>query len=193
MNKLLGEQPLPIVLRARFSIVLRQKAWSTTLTWSRGSHHTHTGAMGVLCSGLRYAGPIFRQSYPPEPEFSTSHIPDLTGRVILVTGMHTDPQRLVFNAHSDIPFQVETQALGRRLLGYCSADAWAGLNTNLVVTYTQVLLEHNAKVYMAARDRKKAEAAIEELKEKTGREAFFLELNLANLASVRKAAEAFLT
>ena len=46
---------------------------------------------------------------------------------------------------------------------------------------------------MAARDGKKAEAAIEELKEKTGREAFFLELNLANLASVRKAAEAFLT
>lgn len=46
---------------------------------------------------------------------------------------------------------------------------------------------------MASRDRKKAEAAIEELKKTTGREALFLELNLANLASVRKAAETFLT
>ena len=45
--------------------------------------------MGVLFSAVRYAGPIFRQSYPPEPEFSTSHIPDLSGRVVLVTGMHS--------------------------------------------------------------------------------------------------------
>lgn len=55
-----------------------------------------------------------------------------------------------------------------------------------------MLLQHNAKVYIGARDRRKAEAAIEELKEVTGREALFLELNLANLASVRKAAETFL-
>ena len=54
-------------------------------------------------------------------------------------------------------------------------------------------MEHNAKVYLAARNRKDSEAAIEELKEKTGREALFLELNLASLASVRKAAETFLT
>ena len=57
----------------------------------------------------------------------------------------------------------------------------------------QVLLEHNAKVYLAARNRKDSAVAIEELKEKTGREALFLELNLANLASVKKAAETFLT
>ena len=44
--------------------------------------------MGVLWSMLRYSGPIFRQSYPPEPEFSTKHIPDLTGRVVIVTGMY---------------------------------------------------------------------------------------------------------
>ena len=53
-------------------------------------------------------------------------------------------------------------------------------------------MEHNAKVYIAARNQKSAEAAIEELKEKTGRAALFLELDLANLASVRKAAESFL-
>ena len=58
--------------------------------------------------------------------------------------------------------------------------------------HTQFLLEHNAKVYIAARNQKSAEAAIEELKEKTGREALFLELDLASLASVKKAAESFL-
>jgi len=33
----------------------------------------------------------------------------------------------------------------------------------------QVLLEHNAKVYLAARDEKKAQDAIEDLKAKTGK------------------------
>lgn len=53
-------------------------------------------------------------------------------------------------------------------------------------------MEHNAKVYMAARDENKARAAIEELKVKTGKEAIFLGLDLANLASVKKSAEEFL-
>lgn len=53
-------------------------------------------------------------------------------------------------------------------------------------------MEHNAKVYMAARNEQKARAAIEELKQKTGKEAIFLELNLANLASVKRCTEEFL-
>lgn len=81
--------------------------------------------------------------------------------------------------------------LGKKRSRYYSGDDGTRLK-HLLVTYSQVLLEHNAKVYMAARDRKKAEGAIEELKGETGREALFLELNLANLASVRKAAESFL-
>jgi len=55
------------------------------------------------------------------------------------------------------------------------------------------LLEHNAKVYLAARSKKNADAAIEDLKEKTGKEAIFLELDLSDIASVRKAAEEFLS
>lgn len=62
----------------------------------------------------------------------------------------------------------------------------------LLVDCHQALLEHNAKVYMASRSRSKAEEAIKDLKEQTGKEAIFLELNLANLSSVRKAAEEFL-
>ena len=56
----------------------------------------------------------------------------------------------------------------------------------------QALLNHNAKVYIASRSQSKADAAIQELKEETGREPLFLQLDLANLASVRHAAEQFM-
>jgi retinol dehydrogenase-12 len=55
------------------------------------------------------------------------------------------------------------------------------------------LLLKNAKVYVAARSKHKAEAAIARLKEETGRTALFLELDLGDLASVRASAHAFLT
>ncbi|KAI0953970.1 hypothetical protein AcW1_006721 [Taiwanofungus camphoratus] len=55
------------------------------------------------------------------------------------------------------------------------------------------LLEHNAKVYMASRSQEKADAAIKHLKELTGKEAIFLELDLSSLASVRKAADEFMS
>ena len=45
---------------------------------------------------------------------------------------------------------------------------------------------------MASRSKERAEAAIKELQQQTGKEAIFLELDLSNLASVRKAAEEFL-
>ena len=56
----------------------------------------------------------------------------------------------------------------------------------------KALLQHNAKVYMASRSRDKAEAAIEDLKKDTGREAIFLELDLTDYTSIHKAAEEFL-
>ena len=51
----------------------------------------------------------------------------------------------------------------------------------------------NAKVYMASRNRSKAEAAITELEKETGKRAIFLELDLADLSSVKKAVETFQT
>jgi NAD(P)-dependent dehydrogenase (short-subunit alcohol dehydrogenase family) len=55
-------------------------------------------------------------------------------------------------------------------------------------------LEHNAKVYLAARSRDKALAAIERLKTETGgKEAIFHELNLGSLADVKHSAEEFKT
>ncbi|KAI5116380.1 hypothetical protein M0805_003534 [Coniferiporia weirii] len=101
-------------------------------------------ALGIL-------GTFIDQSYPPKPKFGIDDIPDLTGRVIIVTG------------------------------GY------AGVGKETVLA----LLRKNAKVYIAARSHAKAEAANKELKEQTGREALFLELDLASLKSVKRAAEEF--
>jgi NAD(P)-dependent dehydrogenase (short-subunit alcohol dehydrogenase family) len=57
----------------------------------------------------------------------------------------------------------------------------------------QALLKHNAKVYLAARTETKANAAIADLKNETGKEAIFLQLDLADLTAVRRSAEEFLS
>ena len=44
---------------------------------------------------------------------------------------------------------------------------------------------------MASRSRQRAEEAIADLKRQTGKEAIFLELDLANLKAIKKAAESF--
>jgi retinol dehydrogenase-12 len=46
---------------------------------------------------------------------------------------------------------------------------------------------------LAARSPERANKAIEELKSATGKEAIFLQLDLSDLPSVRKAAEEFLS
>ncbi|KAI6137903.1 hypothetical protein BKA82DRAFT_4261540 [Pisolithus tinctorius] len=78
---------------------------------------------------------------PPRPKFTTDDIPDLTGKVVLVTG----------------------------------ANAGIGKET------ARVLLTKNAK------------AALKELKERIGRDAHLLKLNLANLRSIKEASEEFLS
>ncbi|KAH0832124.1 hypothetical protein J3R83DRAFT_13033 [Lanmaoa asiatica] len=96
---------------------------------------------------------LWSQSIPPKSEFSTSDIPDLTGKVVIVTGANT------------------------------------GIGKETV----RALLEHNARVYIAARDQTKSESAIRELKISTGDEAVFLKLDLGNLETVKTAAEEFLS
>ncbi|KAJ8087222.1 hypothetical protein PM082_006052 [Marasmius tenuissimus] len=90
--------------------------------------------------------------YPPKPKWTPEDMPDLTGKVALVTGGN------------------------------------AGLGKLTV----QELLKHNAKVYIAARNRTSAEEAINELLAQTGKEALFVELDLADLKSVKTCAEEFL-
>ncbi|KAJ7642268.1 NAD(P)-binding protein [Roridomyces roridus] len=96
-------------------------------------------------------GATIARMYPPffDPE---RDMPDLSGKVILVTG-------------------------GNVGIGYETV---------------KYLLMKNAKVYLAARSPDKAVAAIKRLEEETKKSAIFLELDLADLKSVRKAAEEFL-
>ncbi|KAJ7769687.1 hypothetical protein DFH07DRAFT_806712 [Mycena maculata] len=68
-----------------------------------------------------------------------------------------------------------------------------GGNAGIGMQTVKVLLQHNAKVYMASRNPQKAAAAIEELYGSTGKLPVFLELDLADLASVKSAATEFLS
>ncbi|KAF6745194.1 hypothetical protein DFP72DRAFT_824718 [Ephemerocybe angulata] len=67
-----------------------------------------------------------------------------------------------------------------------------GANTGVGKETAKALLNHNAKVYFAARDKERAEQAIKDLKEETGKEGIFLQLDLSDLPSVKRAAEEFL-
>jgi len=68
-----------------------------------------------------------------------------------------------------------------------------GGNNGIGKETVRTLLERNAKVYMASRSKSRAETAIAELKQDTGKEAIFLELDLSSLESVRKAADEFMS
>ncbi|TDL25722.1 NAD-binding protein [Rickenella mellea] len=94
---------------------------------------------------------VYSQTYPPKSKFSTHDIPDLSGKVMIVTG----------------------------------GTAGLGLET------VKVLLQNNAKVYLAARSESKAKKAIDGLKNETGRDAVFLNLDLASLDSIERAAKEF--
>ena len=56
------------------------------------------------------------------------------------------------------------------------------------------MLAHNAKVYVAGRDKAKADKAFAELKgiSKNSNEPIFLKLDLGNLASVKASAQEFM-
>ncbi|KAJ7446754.1 hypothetical protein FB451DRAFT_1291408 [Mycena latifolia] len=94
---------------------------------------------------------ILSQSFPPKTKFTGDDVPDLAGKICLVTGGNS--------------------GVGKETI--------------------RVLLNHNAKVYMASRSQQKAEAAIKELKEQTGKDALFLKLDLGDLKSIKVSAADF--
>ena len=56
-----------------------------------------------------------------------------------------------------------------------------------------MLLSKGARVYIATRSEEKSQKAIEELKKETGKDSIFsLKLDLADLASVKAAAEEYI-
>ncbi|KAH9928034.1 NAD(P)-binding protein [Epithele typhae] len=92
-------------------------------------------------SGFQNGWQVLIQNFPPKPKFKTDQIPDLSGRVAIVTG----------------------------------GNGWIGYET------AKVLLQHGTKVYIAARSKSKADAAIAALAQDTGKDALFLELDLASI------------
>ncbi|KAJ7819388.1 hypothetical protein B0H14DRAFT_1357179 [Mycena olivaceomarginata] len=66
-----------------------------------------------------------------------------------------------------------------------------GANTGVGKETAKALLQHNAKVYIAARSEEKAKAAINDLKSETGKEAHLLLVDLADLPSIKRAAAEF--
>ncbi|KAJ7150178.1 NAD(P)-binding protein [Mycena filopes] len=66
-----------------------------------------------------------------------------------------------------------------------------GGNSGVGKETVKALLQHDAKVYIAARNREKVQAAIDELEEMTGKRAEFLPLDLADLHAVKRGAEEF--
>ncbi|EIN12452.1 NAD(P)-binding protein [Punctularia strigosozonata HHB-11173 SS5] len=89
----------------------------------------------------------YTQMFPPKPKWGVNDIPDLTGKVMIVTGGNS------------------------------------GIGKETV----KALLEHNAK------RSEKAQEAINDLKQATGKEAIFLRLDLGDLHSVKQAAEEFIS
>ncbi|KAJ7323673.1 NAD(P)-binding protein [Mycena albidolilacea] len=109
--------------------------------------------MGNTLAKIAPNSSLSKDLYPPSSTFEPERdIPDLSGKVALVTGGNT------------------------------------GIGFHTV----KHLLLKNATVYLAARSRERGEEAIARLEADTGRKAIFLQLDLADLASVRRAATSFL-
>src|SRR5882762_152195 len=111
--------------------------------------------------------------FPPASKFNTQDVPDLTGKVMIVTGRS---------------FVVTSNARWRTFTGSKYPGGSSGIGKETV----RALLEHNAKVYIATRNADKAKLVIEELKNEVGKEAQFLQLDLSSLKDTRHAAEEFL-
>ncbi|KAI1289058.1 short-chain dehydrogenase [Xylaria venustula] len=99
---------------------------------------------------------MLTQFIPPKPKFTENNVPDLSGKVYLVTGSNT--------------------GVGKQLV--------------------RLLYSKNAKVYVAARSERKANNAIEDIRNSHPSSAgilTFLKIDLNDLSSVKAAAEKFLS
>jgi hypothetical protein len=114
----------------------------------------------------------FRASFPGGCQWDADKMPDLQGYVAIVTGGNT--------------------GIGKATCKVCATEWDLWLLSLKLKRGDQALLKKNAKVYLAARDERKASAAIEELEMETGKRAHYLHLDLASLKSVKTSAETFL-
>lgn len=93
----------------------------------------------------------FTEIRPGKPKWTGDDIPDLSGKVMIVTGA----------------------------------------NTGIGKETAKQLARHNAKVYVAARNEEKARAAMADIKQSTGKDTHFLQLDLGDIVATKKAAAEF--
>jgi retinol dehydrogenase 12 len=118
--------------------------------------------MGVVLS-------LFHEAFPSKPTFSVNDIPDLNGKVFIVTGGNS--------------------GIGKETVKVCKH--YSQLIITSLSNSQQALLQHNAVVYIATRNEAKSTEVIEQLKTVTGKEAKFLQLDLSDLQSVKEAVRIF--
>lgn len=123
---------------------------------------------------------LLSQSFPPSA-FTESDIPDLSGKVAIVTGGNTGELMMSFRE----------RLLGLGFYGELTGRTSAGIGKETA----RALLQHNCKVYIACRSEEKAHVAIESLKTNTGKtdaDVKFLKLDLGNIKASKAAAEEFI-
>ena len=123
--------------------------------------------------GIVYS--FYNQIFPPKPTWGVYDIPDLSGRVMIVTGGYSGVGKETVKVRLYV-LALRCVILAEKLTGRCS----------------QAILAKNAQVYIAGRSQDKAAKAIEELKAETGKKALFLMLDLADLRAVKASVEEFL-
>jgi len=111
---------------------------------------------------------LMQAYFIPSPSWSLDKMPDMTDKVIIVTGGSAGLGKLTVKVN----FLCEAVTLSHH--------------------FEKALLERNATVYLAARDEKKSQNVIDEYTRLTGKVAIFLKMDLADLNSVRAAVEEFL-
>ncbi|KAG6849928.1 hypothetical protein H0H93_003457 [Arthromyces matolae] len=139
---------------------------------------------------------FMQESHPwGAPKFSVeSDVPDLEGKVAIVTGSNTGVGKELVKVGYIPSISLSFSVIRKVHPGHHNhiyqfgADLYMAFQCS---AWTKVLLQHNAKVYLAARNPDKAKAAIEDLRAQTGKDAIYLKIDLADLQSVKAAAEEF--
>jgi retinol dehydrogenase 12 len=116
---------------------------------------------------------FFSQLVPPAPRWTVGGVPDQTGKVVIVTGGNR-------GIGKEMARVAILSSIPSRALTDCG--------------HSQVLLSRGAKVYIATRSEERAQSSIDELKQATRQDSIFiLKLDLADLPSVKAAAEEFVS